>query len=157
VKEIAAARLLGDVRIEQIREVIFAGLVGSGMEPPEAGKLCDLWVYNRPLKETRAHRLRHRPRRDRRAGGRGRHGGAAGGRGRAPLPNGRIRFGEDGVWAIGAAAGYTPEEVNRMSLWQFCAAIGGWAKANGALPDRLNRRTPLGSRPSSRRFGPDLR
>jgi hypothetical protein len=52
VKEIAAARLLGDVRIEQIREVIFAGLVGSGMEPPEAGKLCDLWVYNRPLKES---------------------------------------------------------------------------------------------------------
>jgi hypothetical protein len=52
VKEIAAARLLGDVRIEQIREVIFAGLVGSGMEPPEAGKLCDLWVYKRPLKES---------------------------------------------------------------------------------------------------------
>lgn len=52
VQEIAAAKLLGDVRIEQVREVIFAALVGSGMEPPEAGKLCDLHVYKRPLKET---------------------------------------------------------------------------------------------------------
>lgn len=52
VKEIAAHRLLGDVRIEQVREVIFAGLVGAGMEPPEAGRLCDLWVYKRPLKES---------------------------------------------------------------------------------------------------------
>lgn len=52
VQEIAAAKLLGDVRINQIREVIFAGLVAAGMEPPEAGKLCQLWVYDRPLKES---------------------------------------------------------------------------------------------------------
>lgn len=52
VQEIAAAKLLGDVRIDQIREVIFQGLVGAGTEPPEAGKLCDQWVYKRPLKET---------------------------------------------------------------------------------------------------------
>ena len=52
VEEILATRLMGDVRIEQIREVIFQGLVGAGMDPPEAGRLCNDWVYKRPLKES---------------------------------------------------------------------------------------------------------
>lgn len=28
--------------------------------------------------------------------------------------------------------GYTPQEVDAMSLWQFHAAYVGWAEANGA-------------------------
>lgn len=28
--------------------------------------------------------------------------------------------------------GWTPQQVERMSLWQFWAAYAGWAEANGA-------------------------
>lgn len=44
-----------------------------------------------------------------------------------------------------------------MSLWQFCAAIGGWAKANGALPDRLNREEAGSAASALKALRPDLR
>src|ERR1700757_1357875 len=50
--EILMARLLGDLRVEQIREVLFQGLIGGGMSPIEAGKLCKTWVEQRPPTET---------------------------------------------------------------------------------------------------------
>ncbi len=31
--------------------------------------------------------------------------------------------------------GFTPQEVEAMSLWQFQAASVGWAEANGAKAD----------------------
>lgn len=52
VKEALTARMLGDIRLEQVREVIFQGLIGGGMSPQEAGRLCFEWVENRPLTET---------------------------------------------------------------------------------------------------------
>jgi hypothetical protein len=44
-----------------------------------------------------------------------------------------------------------------MSLWQFCAAIGGWAKANGALPDRLNKEDAARLSAKFKALRPDLR
>src|SRR4051812_21056295 len=46
-------KLLGDVRPEQVRELLFRGLVGGGMSPEVAGKLCREWVEPpRPLIHT---------------------------------------------------------------------------------------------------------
>jgi hypothetical protein len=50
--QIILSRLLGDLRLEQIGEVIFQGLIGGGMSPPEAGKLRKTWVDERPIIET---------------------------------------------------------------------------------------------------------
>lgn len=36
------------------------------------------------------------------------------------------------IYGNGAAVGYTPQDVRAMSLWQFQAAMTGYAKANGA-------------------------
>lgn len=44
-----------------------------------------------------------------------------------------------------------------MSLWQFCAAIGGWSKANGALPDRLNGDEADAAAKTLKALRPDLR
>lgn len=52
LREILTARMLGDIRIEQVREVIFQGLIGGGMSPQEAGRVCFEWVDSRPLTET---------------------------------------------------------------------------------------------------------
>jgi hypothetical protein len=50
--QILNAKLMGDLRIEQVREVIFQGLIGGGLPPEEAGKLRKTWVDERPLTET---------------------------------------------------------------------------------------------------------
>lgn len=34
------------------------------------------------------------------------------------------------IYGTGAAIGCTPEQVDRMSMWQFIAAVEGWIKAN---------------------------
>jgi hypothetical protein len=44
-----------------------------------------------------------------------------------------------------------------MSLWQFAAAVGGWAKANGALDDGLNREEQAAAAAAFRAGRPDLR
>lgn len=48
---IILSRLLGDIRMEQVGEVIFQGLIGGGLSPAEAGKLRQTWVDKRPLLE----------------------------------------------------------------------------------------------------------
>ncbi|WP_323034106.1 GTA-gp10 family protein [Pararhodobacter sp.] len=56
-------------------------------------------------------------------------GQTGGGEGDAdPLPDGKIRVAD----ILGAAAvmGFTPQEVGEMSLWQFLAALDGYAKAH---------------------------
>lgn len=30
--------------------------------------------------------------------------------------------------------GFTPQQVDEMSLWQFACAVGGYAEAHGAEP-----------------------
>jgi hypothetical protein len=50
--QIILHKLLGDIRIEQIGQVIFEGLVGGGMSPVEAGVLRRDWVDQRPVLES---------------------------------------------------------------------------------------------------------
>lgn len=41
------------------------------------------------------------------------------------------------IYGTGAAAGFTPQQVDQMSIWQFNAAIVGWIKANSPAKDEL--------------------
>lgn len=34
------------------------------------------------------------------------------------------------IYGSGAAIGFTPQQVNEMSVWQFFAALDGYIKAN---------------------------
>jgi hypothetical protein len=36
------------------------------------------------------------------------------------------------IYGNGAAMGFSPDQVDRMSFWQFRACIDGFNKANGA-------------------------
>ena len=40
--------------------------------------------------------------------------------------------------AIGGAVGWTPREIDDLSLWEFRASIGGYAKANTSAKDQLS-------------------
>jgi hypothetical protein len=44
-----------------------------------------------------------------------------------------------------------------MSLWQFCAAVGGWAKAQGGAEGGLNREEVEASASALKALRPDLR
>jgi hypothetical protein len=35
-----------------------------------------------------------------------------------------------GIYGSGAVLGYTPQQVQAMSVWQFMAALDGYAKAH---------------------------
>jgi hypothetical protein len=48
---ILAAGLVGDIRKDQIRAVLFNGLIGGGLSPNAAGELCATWVDARPVLE----------------------------------------------------------------------------------------------------------
>jgi hypothetical protein len=52
LEQLLSARLIGDLRVEQIGEVIFQGLIGGGASPEEAGRLRKTWVDDRPLTES---------------------------------------------------------------------------------------------------------
>ena len=34
------------------------------------------------------------------------------------------------IYGMGVVMGFSPEQVGRMSLWQFFACADGWARAN---------------------------
>ncbi|MEI9964378.1 MAG: hypothetical protein WDM92_06400 [Caulobacteraceae bacterium] len=137
--DIVGAGLLGRIRPDEIRELIFQGLVGGGMEPGAAGALCKRWVLDRPPLENAetAYAVGIAAL----AGASDEEAGAPEGEpmgGSAPLPRGKLRFGRGGFYDLGARAGFTPQAVDAMSLWQFQAAIGGFAAFHGAGSDRLN-------------------
>lgn len=41
------------------------------------------------------------------------------------------------IYGTGAAIGFTPQQVDQMSIWQFNAAVAGWVKANTASKESL--------------------
>jgi hypothetical protein len=43
------------------------------------------------------------------------------------------------LYGAGAAMGFTPQEVDRMSIWQFAAVASGFARANSASSDKLSQ------------------
>jgi hypothetical protein len=54
IGQILALGLLGAVRVQHIHQVIFQGLIGGGMTPVDAGRLCQAWVLERPVLENAA-------------------------------------------------------------------------------------------------------
>lgn len=36
------------------------------------------------------------------------------------------------IYGAGAAMGFAPDQIDRMSLWQFMACVEGYMKANGS-------------------------
>jgi hypothetical protein len=40
------------------------------------------------------------------------------------------------VYGNGAVMGFTPQQVNEMSIWQFMSALDGYSKANSAEGDK---------------------
>jgi hypothetical protein len=52
------------------------------------------------------------------------------------LPNGKWRFAS--IYGVGAAMGFTPQQVNAMSMWQFAAAFDGYVKANGGGEEKMS-------------------
>jgi hypothetical protein len=77
--------------------------------------------YLRPGYSVRRHPWRARGRTGKR------RGGGSGDR-VDDLPNGKFRFAA--VYGAGAVLGFTPQQVQAMSIWQFMAAIDGYAKAH---------------------------
>lgn len=35
------------------------------------------------------------------------------------------------IYGTGAVLGFSPREIDQMTLWEFAAAVEGWSKANG--------------------------
>lgn len=68
----------------------------------------------------------------------GASGGKSDGEQLDSLPNGKVRFAA--VYGNGAALGFTPQEVRRMSMWQFMAAVDGYVKANSTDDGGLSQK-----------------
>lgn len=121
---VAGTWLLAD-----IRETIRLGLIGGGLDPQKALSLVKAYVEARPPLETLALAI-------------GIIGVALQGAPDEPinlkvkdgeriddLPDGKIRIGA--LYGVGAAIGFTPAQINEMSIWQFNAALDGVLKSRG--------------------------
>jgi tail tube GTA-gp10-like protein len=113
--------------VEDISEVTRLGLIGGGLDPIEARMMVRQYVENdAPMKSLplaceiiRAGMI---PPEDEEL-----EKPSSGGGDRVDnLPNGCVRIGA--VYGAGALMHYTPQQVDRMSWWQFTAACMGWAK-----------------------------
>ena len=124
-----AHRLRGDDwLVDDVREPIRLGLIGAGMKPTEALTLVLRYVDARPLYESVLTALavlsaalfgvpEDQP---------------APGKEEAARPEettSGLRF--SGIYGNGAALGFTPRQIDEMSLWQFAVVIEGWNKAQG--------------------------
>lgn len=116
--------------VQDIREPIRLGLIGGGLKPVEALKLVRQYVEQRPAIEsleiaTRILQAGLVGAPDEPVGVEaGKDGEAI-----ADLPDGKLRFAK--IYGAGAVMGYSPQQVDEMSMWQFFAAIDGYVKANG--------------------------
>lgn len=121
----------GTWRVGDVAHVVRLGLIGGGMTPVDALKKVRAYVEARPPAESLlpAQAILS-------AGVVGAPEEDDGSDRPAPndadrvddLPNGKIRMAT--VYGLGAAMGFTPQQVGAMSLWQFMAAVKGYAKAN---------------------------
>lgn len=120
----------GTWKLGDISAVIRCGLIGGGMEPAQALKKVRSYVEDRPpmenlltaqavlttglvgAPEEKLH-AKHKP----------------GDEQIDTLTNGKIRF--SAIYGSGAVMGYTPEQVNRMSVFEFMSASLGFQKAHG--------------------------
>ena len=106
--------------------VIRLGLIGGGLEPAKALGLVRSYVEPFPLQDSAllASEIAL-------AGWQGAPDEPIESRGGDPvddLPNGKIRFAA--LYGVGGVMGFTPQEVDRMSVWQFMATVDGYMRAH---------------------------
>lgn len=115
---------------QDIREPIRLGLIGGGLKPVEALKLVRTYVEQRPVVENLE--LATLVLQAALVGAPEEPVGDVAGKDVEKiddLPNGKLRFAK--IYGAGAAMGFTPQQVDAMTVWQFFAAIDGYVKANG--------------------------
>ena len=123
----------GTWRVGDIAHSLRLGLIGGGMAPVAALNKVREYVEKRPPGENvlPAHAVLsagcmgapdEETRRDRPA--------ASDSDRLDDLPDGKFRFAT--IYGAGAAMGFTPQQVGEMSVWQFMAALDGFAKANSS-------------------------
>lgn len=120
--------------VQDIREPIRLGLIGGGLKPVEALKLVRQYVEQRPAVEslelaTRVLQAAIVGAPDEPVG----DGAGKDGEKIDDLPSGKLRFAR--IYGAGAVMGFSPQQVDQMTLWQFFAAIDGYVKANGGGQD----------------------
>ncbi|QWY83571.1 tail tube protein [Rhizobium phage RHph_X2_26] len=122
-------------QVEDIAEVIRIGLIGGGMAPVEALKLVKRYVKERPPLEN--YELAFTV-----------LGAGLMGAPDEPVGTGRKKDApdedDDGkldvapLYAKGAIMGFTPDQVNNMSIWQFVAAWDGYAKHHSGDKQKMS-------------------
>jgi hypothetical protein len=120
--------------IQDIREVVRLGLIGGGLKPVEAVKLVRQYIEARPVVESLE--LATRILQAALVGAPEEPVGTVAGKDTEKiddLPNGKLRFAK--IYGAGAAMGFTPQQVDQMTVWQFFAAVDGFVKANGGAAD----------------------
>ena len=118
-------RLLGvEWRMEDIVEVVRIGLIGGGLEPAKALTLTKRYVKSRPPTETlplaRAILMAGI------LGAPDEKVGATSGYSHEQPERGKMEFAP--IYGKGAVMGMTPQDVNKMTVWQFIAAWEGYVK-----------------------------
>ena len=127
----------GKFLVQDVSSVIRLGLIGGGMAPAEALKKVRTYVEARPVMEfggAGAEDLSRRPRRRAGGGSRKKTRGGKSGRRDEPLANGKIRFAA--IYGNGAVLGFSPGQVDAMSVWQYLAALDGYNRANDPDSDK---------------------
>ncbi len=116
----------GSWRVEDISHVIRLGLIGGGMASADALKKVRAYVEGRPPMESLIFAqailgvaLQGAP---------DEPVGQGGGASDDPLPDGRMRVAD--IYGVAAVMGFTPQDVDAMSMWQFMAALDGYSKAH---------------------------
>lgn len=117
--------------VEDIAEVIRVGLIGGGLDPIKARKMVKEFVEARPPVENLE--LAQRVLGAGMVGAPDEEVGIEAAKtGNTQkiddLPNGKLRFAT--IYGAGAAMGFSPEQINKMSVWHFNALVDGWIKAN---------------------------
>jgi hypothetical protein len=121
----------GTWKLGDISAVIRCGLIGGGMKPEDALKKIRGYVEDRPPMENLlvaqailSSGLVGAPEEKFGKAGKGKDDERL-----DNLPNGKIRFSK--LYGSGAVMGYTPQDINKMSVFEFMSASLGYEKAHG--------------------------
>jgi hypothetical protein len=155
--QIILHKLLGDIRIEQVGQVIFEGLIGGACLAESRPASCARLGRQRPLWSRRPSPTPSalRPLSD--AEDEPAAGESKGAEAVPRSQTARIRFGEDGVYAIGKAAACSPARSRSHEpvavRWRL---TGGWSKANSPAEPGLNREEAEAAATALKALRPDL-
>ncbi len=123
---------IGGWLVQEIAHIVRLGLIGGGMDPVPALKLVEAYVEKRPplentelaikilsegigMGDEEDDVLKKKRKSD-------------DGPTNPPLPKGKVRVGD--LYGSGAVMGFTPQEVNKMSMFQFMAVAEGYSSAH---------------------------